>query len=68
MTSNRIFIPNATRKYHIPCKFYSYTSMLFMHSVKTRNSAVADKPRDAFVQCNDVADLTNVIKIRLKKN
>jgi len=24
---------------------------------QTRNSAIADKPRDAFVQCNGVADL-----------
>jgi len=34
----------------------------------TRNSAVADKNRAPHLcQCNDVADLTSIIKIRLKK-
>jgi len=34
---------------------------------KSTNSDVADKPRTHLCKCNDVADLTNVIKIHLKK-
>ena len=35
---------------------------------KTRNSVVADKPRDAFVQMQWRGCITSVIKIRLEKN